>query len=191
VHLEQIVNSNCSLDTQSARPASFPILLVATRTLISPTPLPQIPIRICQPIHQHVSLALYPVLARQHIWNDAVLVVSICMGAMQKEAAAKWRGWICGMMQRVAGGDHRAAIATYVERHSIHLGHDDRGSRLRSIIRRIEQLFIRTPIYRKLLIHLESETSTIVHLANLDDESESTTTTRHTYVSALLHGLWR
>ncbi|KIM92373.1 hypothetical protein PILCRDRAFT_810429 [Piloderma croceum F 1598] len=37
------------------------------------------------------------------------------------------------------------------------------------------------PIYRKLLIHLESETSTMVHLVNLDDESESTTT-RHTFL---------
>ena len=37
------------------------------------------------------------------------------------------------------------------------------------------------PLYRKFLIHLESEVSTMVHLVNLDDESESTTT-RRTYL---------
>src|ERR1700676_4934742 len=34
------------------------------------------------------------------------------------------------------------------------------------------------PLYRKFLIHLESEMSTMVHLVNLDDKSESTTTRR-------------
>jgi hypothetical protein len=42
------------------------------------------------------------------------------------------------------------------------------------------------PIYRKFLIYLESEMSTTVHLVNLDDELESTTT-RRTFV--LLHAV--
>ena len=40
------------------------------------------------------------------------------------------------------------------------------------------------PLYRKFLIHLESEMSTMVHLVNLDDKSESTTTRRTSPMTA-------